>query len=134
MLLVLLVVDYSVLLCWVQDVWQVCFEVYGLVDEDLVVLLCELLVVISVYEWCKKGILVLVVEGCIYLYFGVFLLVCGEYVDLVVKVLLLEVCELVFDIGMGFGIIVVIFVCCGIQWVVVIDQDWCVLQCVMENV
>lgn len=121
MLLILFDVDYMILLCCVFDVCVVCEEVYGFGGVLLVVLLCELFGFVGVYEWCKKGVLILVFGGVlIYLYYGVFLLVCGEYVEFVVCVLLL-VMLFVFDIGMGIGVLVVVFVLCGVEYIVVID-------------
>lgn len=121
MLLILLDVDYMILLCCVFDMCEVCMEVYGMSNVVFVVLLCELLGLIGVYEWCKKGVEIFVFGGeCIYLYYGVFLFVCGEYIELVVKVLLfLKV--LVFDIGMGIGVLVVVLVKCGVKCVIGMD-------------
>ena len=134
LLLVPLKADYTVPLRRAQDVLQACVEAYGPADEDSVVSLRELLAVISAYEWRKKGVPVLAIEGRIFPHYGVFSPVRGEYIDLVAKATLPHGCALAFDIGTGSGILAAVLARRGVKRVVATDQDARALQCAQENV
>lgn len=134
-LLVPLGPDYKLPLKRAQDVRQACREAWGKPDgSNSVVALRELLAVVSVHEWRKKGVPVAALQGHIHPHYGVFSPVRGEYVDLVAQAPLPAGCDLAFDIGTGSGILAAILARRGVPRVVATDQDPRALACAAENI
>jgi methylase of polypeptide subunit release factors len=132
--------DHSISLRRAPDISQACLEAYGAVSESYVVSLRELLGVIGAHEWRKQGVLILAngeEELRIHPHYGVFSPIRGEYIELVrhaplPKCLLQD--SLVFDIGVGTGVLSVVLAKRGVQKIIATDQDGRALACAQENI
>jgi methylase of polypeptide subunit release factors len=140
MLLIQVETDHSISLRRAPDVAQACIEAYGPQGQSYVVSLRELLGVISVHEWRKKGVLVLVrddEEIRIHPHYGVFSPVRGEYIELVLNSPLpkaLIKSSTAFDIGVGTGVLSVVLAIRDIQNIIATDQDDRAIACAKENI
>ncbi|GAB2877796.1 class I SAM-dependent methyltransferase [Uliginosibacterium flavum] len=133
MLLVPLAADYSLPLRRAPEIQPACVEAYGPGVEDSVLSLRELLSLISVHEWRKKGVMVLPLGSRIHPHYGVFSPVRGEYLDLIQHADLPET-ELAFDIGTGTGVIAALLAKRGVDYVIATELAPRALACARDNV
>jgi methylase of polypeptide subunit release factors len=115
------------------DVRDACEEVLGRCGEAYVMSLRELLGLIGVHEWRRKGVFVPALGERIHPHHGVFSPVRGEYVALVNDAPL-PADGLAFDIGAGTGVLAAVLVKRGVSRVVATDRDERALACARENV
>ena len=136
-LLIALEGDYAIDLRRAPDLRQACTEAWGpATGERSVASLRELLGLVGVHEWRKKGVEVPALGAApnnrIHPYYGVFSPVRGEYVDLVAAAALPSK-ALAFDIGVGTGVLSALLVRRGVQRVVATEQDPRALACARDN-
>jgi len=140
MLLIQIDADHRIPLRRAPEVSQACIEAYGVTNEPYVISLRELLGVISAHEWHKKGVPILAGNSeklIIYPHYGVFSPVRGEYIELVRNEPLPKVVAedpIVFDIGVGTGVLSIILAMRGIKQVIATDLDDRALSCAKENI
>ena len=129
--------DYTIDLRRAPDWRQACTEAWGpATGERSVATLRELLGLVGAHEWRKKGVEVPALGAPplnrIHPHYGVFSPVRGEYVGLVADTALPSK-ALVFDIGVGSGVLSAVLARRGVQRVVATDQDPRALACAREN-
>jgi len=140
MVLIPINADHSISLRRAPDVTQACLEAYGKQVEPYVISLRELLGIISVHEWRKKGVPVLArddEEIRIHPHYGVFSPIRGEYIELVLKAPLPAVIQknsVAFDIGVGTGVLSVVLAIREVQKIIATDQDDRAIACAKENI
>lgn len=134
MLLIPVEAGHRIALRRAPDVAQACSEAYGASSDAYVVSLRELQGVIGAYEWRKKGVPILALDGkCIHPHYGVFSPVRGEYLDLVAQAPL-PVADLAFDIGTGTGVIAAILARRGVPKVIATELNPRALDCARDNI
>jgi methylase of polypeptide subunit release factors len=133
--------DHTISLRRAPDFSQACTEAYGAVTQSYVVSLRELLGVVSAHEWRKNGLPILADENgepvFVHPHYGVFSPVRGEYIELVCNAPLPEALDtdsMAFDIGVGTGVLSIIFAMRGIEKIVATDQDDRALACAKANI
>lgn len=138
-ILIALQPDYAIALRRAPDWRQACVEAWGEPAADAglqVVSLRELLGVVGVHEWRKKGVAMPVLgkEARIYPHYGVFSPVRGEYVQMVKDAPLPQAGKtLAFDIGVGTGVLSAVLVKRGVQQVIATDMSPRALACAKDN-
>lgn len=127
--------DLKVLLSRAPDVSEALSEALeSIPSEGFDISLRELLGMIGANEWRKKGLLVPALGERIFAHYGVFAPVRGEYLDLVGKAEIPEVCDVAFDIGTGTGVIAAILAKRGLKKVIATDSEPRALKCAYENI
>ena len=124
--------DYRIDLRRAPDVTQACIEAYGPANGPFVASLRELLGIIGVHEWRKKGIDIPAAGGRIHPHYGVFAPVRTEYIKLVNDTPL-PATTLAFDIGTGTGVLAAVLARRGVERIIATDQDPRALTCAREN-
>ena len=129
--------DYTIPLRRAPDLTLACTEAWGAATgEACMVSLRELLGVVGAHEWRKKGVEITALgeppNNRIHPHYGVFSPVRGEYVDLVANTPIPNK-SLVFDIGVGTGVLSAVLAKRGVQHIVATDQDPRALTCAREN-
>ena len=129
--------DYTIALRRAPDLKQACIDAWGAATgQACMVSLRELLGVVGAHEWRKKGVEIAALGDAphnrIHPHYGVFSPVRGEYVDLVASTPIKDK-TLVFDIGVGTGVLSAVLAQRGVQRIVATDQDPRALACAREN-
>lgn len=131
--------DYGIDLRRAPDVKAACMQAFGPTnDQASVISLRSLQGVIGAFEWRKNGVEVPAMGEAlrIYPHYGVFSPVRGEYVDLVAKTPLPEALKthsVVFDIGVGTGVLSSVLARRGAAQVVATDMSERALACARDN-
>jgi len=130
--------DYRIPLKRAPDVIQACTEAWGAPDgRHRVLSLRSLQGLVGAHEWRKKGVPIAALEGAhIHPHHSVFSPVRGEYVDLVAKAPLpatLQACPVMFDLGMGTGVLSAVLLRRGVPRVVATDLSDRALACASDN-
>ena len=137
MLLVQVEADRRIQLRRAPDWREAMDQAWGPPDGQVrLVPLRELLGVVSAFEWRKKGVPIVQLEGladgCIHPHYGVFSPVRGEYLALVARAPLKQH-QLAFDIGVGTGVLSAVLLQRGVQQVVATDTSERALACAADN-
>lgn len=142
MLLIGLDGDYGITLKRAPDARQACAEAWGVPGTDAtpsVVSLRELLGLISAHEWRKNGVEIPALgpapDNRIHPHYGVFSPQRGEYVGLVQQAPLPGAPGgvVVFDIGVGTGVLTAVLARRGVGRMVATDLDPRALACAQDN-
>jgi methylase of polypeptide subunit release factors len=142
MLLIGLDADYGIALKRAPDARLACTADWGAPGTDAapsVVSLRELLGLISAYEWRKNGVEIPALgpapNNRIHPHYGVFSPQRGEYVGLVQQAPLPGAPEslVVFDIGVGTGVLTAVLARRGVGRMVATDLDPRALACAQDN-
>lgn len=124
--------DYVLRVSRSPDVRAVLRDVYGEGEgEDFLLPLNQLLGMIGAYEWHKKGVETVV--GRVFVPFGVFSPLRGEYLDLSMQASLPVDCRVAWDIGTGSGVLAAILSQRGVPCVVGTDNNPRAVRCAREN-
>lgn len=134
LLLIALTKDFVIELRRGQEVALACKEVLGAISEPVVMPLKQLLAIVSAHEWRKKRVFIPALKEYITPHFGVFSPNRGEYLDLIGQAKLPKKYDIVFDIGVGTGVISILLAKRGIPKIVATDLDPRALACAQENV
>lgn len=146
-LLLPLTADYRIPLRRAPEVAAACVAAYGAAGEgssspdtvdviDSIVSLRELLGLIGAVEWQKQGVEIPALGGKIYPAYGVFSPIRGEYIDLVAQAPLPQTSpsnNLVFELGVGTGVLSLLMAKRGVAKVVATDLDQRALVCAKDN-
>lgn len=117
------------------DVRGALADVYGEPNQKPFLLpLNQLLGFIGAHEWHKKGVFVPALEAAVYVPFGVFSPLRGEYLDLAARAPLPVPCECAFDIGTGSGVIAALLARRGIARITATDNNPRALACARANI
>ena len=102
-------------------------------DAPFLLPLNQLLGFIGAHEWHKKGIEIPQLDGKIYVPFGVFSPLRGEYLDLIAQAPLNPHIQTAFDIGTGSGVIAAILAKRGIPEITATDTNPKAIACATAN-
>ena len=123
LLLIALTKDFVIELRRGQEVALACQEVLGMISEPIVMPLKQLLAIVSAHEWRKKRVFIPALQEYITPHFGVFSPNRGEYLDLIGQAKLPKKHDIVFDIGVGTGVVSILLAKRAIAKIIATDLD-----------
>lgn len=129
--------DYRIALGRAPDVRDALGEAWGpSTGIACIVSLRELLGLVGAHEWRKKGVEIPALGSAqndrIHPHYGVFSPTRGEYIDLVAQAPL-PATDLVFEIGVGTGVLSAVLARRGVRRIVATDNDPRAIACAIDN-